>query len=149
MKPHVKNLVPLFGVMTVTMLMLGCSSGAQMPSMGAAQSQGHGVLSQSVSPSDNGDCQNRDGVDVTPCRVVFNANHPGPTTVKVHSDGHRITERDNCATKGVATVTLLGNRTFSVTAGTTAGSCTAHFVRKNNNNDDEGQGALLTVVNRL
>jgi hypothetical protein len=156
MKPHIKNLVPLAGVMTVTMLMLGCSSGAQMPSMGVAQSQGHAVLTQSIdraaqaaSPSDNGGCQNSDGVDVTPCRVVFNANHPGPTNVKVQSHGRRITEKDNCATKGVATVTLLGNRTFSVTAGVTAGSCTAHFVRKNNNNDDGGQGAVLTVINRL
>src|SRR5450755_2604361 len=91
-KPHIKNLAPLIGVMTVTMLMLGCSSGAQMPSMGAAQSQGHAGVTQPLdrtaqlaSPNDNGGCQNSDGVDVTPCRVVFNANHPGPTTVKVHS----------------------------------------------------------------
>jgi|GEM_PF-5886857 len=156
MKPHIKNLAPLIGVMTVTMLMLGCSSGAQMPSMGAAQSQGHAGVTrpldrtaQLASPNDNGGCQNSDGIDVTPCRVVFNANHPGPTTVKVRSNGRRITESDNCATKSVPTVTLLGNRTFSVTAGVTAGSCAAHFVRKNNNNHDQGRGALLTVINRL
>src|SRR5262249_24109928 len=53
----------------------------------------------------------------------------------------QVKERDNCADAGVATVTRDDNRHFTVTAGSTAGSCTARFTT----GGGQGNGGKLSI----
>jgi hypothetical protein len=97
-------------------------------------------------PSDRGRnhqrCQDDGGISVRPCRVTFDADHSGPTDVLLihggdgdrNGDRHRIEERDNCASR----------RTYTVTAGSIAGSCTANFSDNGNRNDGGGNGSAAS-----
>jgi hypothetical protein len=67
-----------------------------------------------------------------------------------NGDRHRITERDDCASRNIATVTRDSNRMYTVTASSMAGSCTANFSDNGNRNDDGGgNGGNLRIVNKL
>jgi hypothetical protein len=147
MRSNARSLASLVGAMMVAMLMVGCSSSAQTPSMGVAPSGTHMAPTQNqfVAPDAHDNCEDPGGLHVRPCRVLFNANNPGPTNVLVRRDNRepgRIAETDNCATKGVATITRAGHHMFTVTAGATDGTCTAHF-------SFENETGTLRVINRL
>jgi hypothetical protein len=101
---------------------------------------------------DGQQCQTSDGIKVIPCRVRFDAQHPGTKDVEVTSgDNNRqtIKERDNCAARNVATVTQMSNHHYVVAAGTAKGTCTAFFTRGMQHNDGNRQGSTLTVDNQL
>ncbi len=131
----------------------GCSSGAQSPSMGGVPGTVNSMQAGSLLPQDDRGCQTSDGIKVTPCRIAFDMNHPGPVNVRVTSDDrerHTIVERDNCAARNVATITKTMPHTYSVAAGTASGSCTAHFTRRVRNDDgDGGGGSDLVISNKV
>ena len=149
---RVKHLASLLCAVAVAALAAGCSA-ARTSSAGVPQTMP--VMNQAQSSASNMDrrgCQNDDGVNVTPCHIVFDASHPGPDTVTVNSNGKMVVERDNCTRRGVASVAPASGNTYTVTAGTTAGMCSARFVVRNQrHNDDHGNqnGAILTIDNRL
>jgi hypothetical protein len=141
MKPRLGNLVPLFAALISATLIAGCGSGAQSPLLNSPTTTA-GSLAQ-VNPNA---CDDHGGLHVRPCRIVFDASNPGPTSVKVRHNGN-ITERDDCAAAGIATIARTSNNTFMVTAGATDGTCTAHFRFK----DDNGriEKGTATIINRL
>lgn len=78
--------------------------------------------------------------------------HPGPATVRVRTgdnDRDRVNERDDCATAGIATIAPAQNHRYVVTAGASAGACTARFFRAGMRRDDGGgdRGATVGIVN--
>lgn len=132
----------------------GCSS--HMPG-GAAVPTGTTTFTQ---PADHGrnhqGCQNDGGITVRPCSVRFDANHQGPVEVVVTRNGdgdrHAIRERDDCAARGIATVAKMSNQIYTVTAGASAGTCSARFSDDGMGRDDGGGrdgGSTLRIVNRL
>ncbi len=111
-----------------------------------------------------GGCQNDGDLQVNPCRIRFDANHTGPMEVIVSNGngggndrdrdrgrGQQIQERDDCASRNIATLTRESNHVYTVTAGTAAGSCFANFTDNNRHNDDgnRGQNGNLRIVNAL
>jgi hypothetical protein len=130
----------------------GCSGGTQSPSMpGVTGAMGSAPVAPL--PQDRQGCQKSDGIDVLPCRISFDTNHPGPSNVRVTSGGDQrmLVEKDDCVLRGVATVTMRRMHEYSVAAGTASGSCTAHFTQKVHNNDGKGGGggSSLVINNRL
>ena len=126
----------------------GCGGGgSQMPSAATLPPP----VSQ-ASPMDGQQCQTSDGIKVIPCRVRFDAQHPGTKDVLVTTDDRErnvIRERDNCAARNVATVTQMSNHHYVVAGGSVKGTCTASFTRGMQRNDDNRQGSTLTVDNEL
>jgi len=125
------------------------------------------MVPSAVQPQDRQGCSNDGDLRVNPCRVTFDSGNPGPVDVMVthgrngHDDGnrHRITESDNCASRNIATITRDSEHTYTVTAGTATGSCSARFDDNGNGrggdgNDDHGGGgqnggSQLRIVNNL
>ncbi len=148
--------IPLI-LLSSSVLFAGCGGTSQAPQMGGLPS---GLQSIQM-PADNGrnhqECQNDGGINLRPCHITFDAQNPGPTDVRVTHDGDggqhkRITERDNCAARGVAMVVRDSNSRYTVTAGMTAGTCSANFDDNGNRNDDGGGrngGSQLRIVNKL
>ncbi len=144
-------------------LFAGCSGNSQMPAAGGMPSGAASMQNAADHGRDHRGCPNDGGVTVTPCHITFDTNNPGPATVMVTHDGrddggrnrHRIVERDNCASRNIATIARDGNRVYTVTAGTVAGSCSASFSDdgngNGNRNDDRGPGGggNLRIVNNL
>ncbi|HXO18187.1 MAG TPA: hypothetical protein VN909_08445 [Candidatus Dormibacteraeota bacterium] len=139
-------------------LFAGCSGSSQMPAAAGLPS----VSNSMATPADHGrnhqGCPNDGGIHVMPCRVTFDTNNPGPADVVVTRDGdgggnhHAIKESDDCASRGIATVTKDTDRLYTATAGSTAGSCTATFNDNGNRNDDgngRNGGSTLRIVNKL
>ncbi len=131
----------------------GCGSGAQSPSMGAVPGTTGSMQAGSLLPQDHRGCQDSDGIKVTPCRIAFDMNHPGPVNVRVTTDDRErqtIVEKDNCASRNVATIAKTATHVYSVTAGTATGFCIAHFARKVRDNDgDGGGGSDLVIHNKV
>lgn len=124
----------------------GCASGTQPSATNALPLSN---VSQ-VTPMDGQNCDGSEGVKVAPCRLTFDAKHPGPKEVVVSSgdnDRLAIKERDDCAARNVATVTRMSNHRYVVTAGSARGTCVANFVAGMQNDDHGHRGADLTVVN--
>jgi hypothetical protein len=148
-----------FAILGASILIAGCGGGSQAPMMAGLPSGSN----QMQAPADQGrnhqGCPSDGGITVTPCRIKFNSNNPGPTNVTVthggQSDGnrHTIKERDDCASRNIATVARDSNRMYTVTAGSATGSCTAQFSNNGNQNDDGGGGqnggGTLKIVNNL
>lgn len=84
-----------------------------------------------VIPAVKDHCTAHGGVRVTPCSVDFTTSSTGPDTVVVRTPKGKkgtLSESDNCGgASGVATVTQGSGDDWTVTAGGTAGSCTATF----------------------
>lgn len=129
-----------------SLLIAGCNS-AQSPSMGGLPANSTTGAAQHIQNSTDGGCQDGN-MRVSPCPITLSASNPGPVAVTVGRQGNhkaKITETDDCASSGVATVTRLGNRHYSVAAGSTAGSCTAQF----NMRGGDGNGVSLPITNTL
>lgn len=84
-----------------------------------------------VVPQVKDHCPAHGGVRATPCSVDFTVSSPGPDTVTVRTPERKkgtLVEQNNCGgASGIATVTQGSGDTWIVTAGATAGSCTATF----------------------
>ncbi|MBV9718834.1 MAG: hypothetical protein JOZ77_05920 [Candidatus Eremiobacteraeota bacterium] len=85
--------------------------------------------------------------------MTFTASNPGPDTVTVstpHKKKGTLTESDNCGgPSGIATVTQGSGNTWIVTAGTTAGSCTATFDYTSGKHGKVIGSAQLSITNQL
>lgn len=111
---------------------------------------------QSALPSDRQGCQDEDGIKVMPCRVRFDANHTESRNVRIttgDNDRGVVKERDDCATRNVATITQVTNHRYTVARGTAAGECTARFVRGDRNrmgrDDGRNGGGELEIANAM
>lgn len=132
---------------------------------GCAGSAGNAPMpvSQLANPLDRGrGCQNDGGFKVNPCSITFDANNPGPVQVSVtqngdgRGNGRGIRESDNCASQNIATIVRDSKGVYTVTAGTSGGSCSARFSdqgrgRGGHRNDGNGNGGNgnLRIVNDL
>lgn len=153
-----KIYVPLVLISTCVFF-AGCGGGPQMPASNGFAS-GSNVAQM---PADRGrnhqGCQDDGDIAVRPCHITFDTNHPGPTDVMVihggdgdgNGDRNRIKERDDCASRNIATVIRDSNRIYTVNGGSMSGSCTANFSDNGNRNDDGGggNGGNLRIVNKL
>jgi hypothetical protein len=129
----------------VSFLLAGCST-AQSPSAASLPVGSTTGAAQQLHNDGAPRCQ--DGsLAVSPCPITFDASNPGPIVVKVGEQGgqFKLKESDDCASSGVATVTQIKPRQWSVAAGSTAGSCTATFKGRGG----QGNGVQLPITNTL
>jgi hypothetical protein len=129
-------------------------AGAMLAGCGGSQTQAGlpGTMQNGaptmVSPSVKGHCQAHGGVRVDPCTVDFTPSSPGPDTVTVRNPQSKkgtLTELDTCG--GIATLTANGNQ-WTVTAGSTTGSCAATFNYTNHHGKIVGS-AVLSITNAI
>jgi hypothetical protein len=139
----------------------GCGGGMQT-APGGALSASNPMQAVSLQPQDQGhqNCPNDGGITVRPCRIKFDANHSGPKDVMVSQDGnndrdnHAIKERDDCASRNIATVAKAFRTVYTVTPGTVKGECTAVFSDRNHDrdHDQDGRGnggSSLQIINGI
>lgn len=134
-------------------LLAGCgSSQAINPAAGGAS--GMSSIHSGI-PAVKGGCKAHGGVRVSPCTVDLTVSNPGPDTVTVRLPQNKkgtLSESDNCTTttSGVIAVVAPGTSadTYTVTAGTMAGSCTATFSYKNKRGKLIGY-ADLSITNSI
>jgi hypothetical protein len=121
--PPIRYVLGSFAAAVAVALIAGCGgSSSPMTPLGSAMQQ---------SPAVKGHCTPHGGVHVNPCTVTFNASNPGPDTVTVRTPVDKkgkLQESDNCGgASGIATLAPATGKQWTVTAGSTAGSCTATF----------------------
>jgi hypothetical protein len=128
-----------------SLFLAGCG-GSQSSSMGSLPTSSGSGAGQHLQNDSGGTCQDGN-MKVSPCPITFNSSNPGPIVVTVGRQGNRlvIKETDNCASSGIATLTKVKPRHWSVAAGSTAGSCTAHFTT----GGGQGNGVALPITNTL
>jgi hypothetical protein len=153
--------IPLI-LLSSSVLFAGCGGASQAPLTGGLPSGSRSIQMPADQGRNHQDCRDDGGINLKPCHVTFDAQNPGPTEVRVTHDGdggqhNRISERDNCAARGVAMVVRNSNSRYTVMAGMTAGTCSASFDdngnRNRKHNDDGGGGrnggTLLRIINKL
>ena len=166
MRIRIEMLASLTSLAATAALVAGCGGSSGTPGSSTLPGASGSITTQSVShgapvPSDQNNCRHSGGVQISPCVIAFDSKNPGPATVKVDSSNHRVTEKDDCVKRGVATITANLDGTYTVTAGSTAGHCDALISRVGNDRDGRGggngnggngnndNGAFLTVFNLL
>ncbi len=132
-------------------LLAGCG-GSQTP-LGPTTATGQNApLAMHVSPNVKGHCPAHGGVRVDPCALDFNASNVGPDTVTVRTPKAKkgtLSESDACGgPSGVASLAQGTDGQWTVTAGSTAGSCTAEFDFTNMHGKKIGY-AMLAITNEL
>lgn len=143
----------LFSTFAAAAILAGCG-GAQTGSPLASQ-PGAVIPShvQSVTAAIKGHCDAKGGVRVDPCSLDLNASNPGPDTVTVRQPKNKkgtLTESDDCGgPSGIAIVTAGSDNQYTVTAGSTAGSCTATFDYMNHKGKKVLGYANLSITNEL
>lgn len=108
-------------------------SQSQMTPLGLSQSNGS-AASHSFADAKQSCPPSKGGVSVAPCRVQLTASNPGPVALTVSTpNGSKgtIKEHDLCGALGIAIVSGSGN-SWSVTAGSNAGTCRVSFAYRNN-----------------
>jgi len=122
---------------------------------GCGGSQAGGVAPQTstfqarspITPDKN--CTYQGHIKVTPCTVTLSVSSP-TATVTVKTNKHNsVSEADDCGgASGMATVTQNPSdpAQYVVTAGATAGSCSATFTATNKHGKTKGQ-ATLSITN--
>jgi hypothetical protein len=130
----------------VSFLLAGCST-AQSPSVSSLPANSGTGATQRLQNNDKTPRCQEGSMAVSPCPITFDSSNPGPTEVTVGRQGnhYQITESDDCASSGVATLTKINNRHYSVAAGSTAGSCTAKFKGRGG----QGNAVSLPITNTL
>jgi hypothetical protein len=165
MRKRIEMLASLTSLAAVVALATGCGGSTGTPGTSALPGASGSMTTQSVNhgapaPSDQNNCRHSGGVQISPCVVAFTSKNPGPATIKVDSSNHRVTEIDDCAKRGVATIAPNPDGTYTVTGGSTAGHCEALISRVGNDRDGRGggnghgngnnrNGAFLTVFNLM
>ena len=116
---------------------------------GSCNHQGEGgggdvqsAYAQRIDPQDDG---NGHPVRVHPCHVLLTTSNPGPqsVTVRYPNTGGTLVELDNCAARGIATITPAGSNQYQVTAGANMGTCQAIFQYFNRYGKKVGQARLF------
>lgn len=127
-------------------MLAGCGGGSPSSTGGAIPQSGN--LGSNV----QGGCVAHGGMRVNPCNVDLNASNPGPVTVTVRNPRTKkgtVAESDTCGgPSGIATVALSSGDDWTVTAGATAGTCTATFTFSNMRGKQIGS-ATLNITNEL
>lgn len=132
-------------------MLAGCGGASSQinPTGAAPQNAAHMPIGN---PNVKDHCPAHGGARVSPCSVNLNASSPGPDTVTVRiprSVKGTLAESDDCGgPSGVATVALVSGDQWSVTAGPTAGTCTATFAYTNHHGKQVGW-AQLAITNEL
>ncbi len=94
-------------------------------------------------------CSHQGKVKVKPCSVALSASNPSTTVTVKAPKKDTVMEQDNCGgPTGVATVAQVEGNTWSVTAGSTSGSCTATFT-STNKKDKQNGSAPLSITNSV
>ena len=140
-----RYLAALAAVGTAVALLAGC---------GGSQSAMTPQASVPVSPMVKGHCSAHGGVRVSPCTVDLTVSSPGPDTVTVRTPNNKkgtLSEQDNCASSGIATVTQNPSNSdqWIVTAGATTGSCTATFSYTSAKKHKVIGSATLSITNSI
>lgn len=134
------------GAAALGALMAGCAGGSPSSTGGALPQSG------GLGPNVQGGCTAHGGMRVSPCNVDLNASNPGPVTVTVRNPRTKkgtVAESDTCGgPSGIATVALSSGDDWTVTAGATAGTCTATFTFSNKRGKQIGS-ATLNITNEL
>jgi hypothetical protein len=115
-------------------LLAGCGgSQPQMTPQGFTQA--NDAVRSPISADKDKTCPPSKGaVRVTPCNVALSVSNPGPVALKLktpHGSKGSIREHDVCGAMGIATISGSGDN-WSVTAGSTPGTCLANFAYFNN-----------------
>lgn len=133
-------------------MLAGCGGSQALgpaPAQGISSQISHSPV---LTPDVKGHCPAHGGVRVTPCSVDFTASSTGPDTVTVRTPKDKkgtLSEFDNCGgASGIATVTQGSGDDWTVTAGTTTGSCTAVFDYTNKHGKVIGH-ADLSITNSI
>ena len=87
-------------------------------------------------------------VSVRPDKVDLTLKKPTESVTVKGPKGTTFTEKDDCTSKEVATITLSGTDTYEVTAGAKSGTCTATFSGKDSSGKKVGS-AQLKVQNTI
>ncbi|MBV9720153.1 MAG: hypothetical protein JOZ77_12610 [Candidatus Eremiobacteraeota bacterium] len=138
-KPLLKGL----GALSIAAVLAGCGGSMSSP---LSTTTLPATQSQVISPDK---CGHQHGVSVRPCKVTLTVSKPAATvTAKGPSSGTTFVVRDTrCTARNIATVTGAGS-TYTVTAGTTMGSCIAKFVDKDAKGHPIGT-AQLSITNQV
>lgn len=118
----------VLGLLAATAILSACAGGPSASAVpyGASASN----ISQSRILPDK--CAHNHGVYVRPCRVTLTVSNPTAKVTANGPSGTTFVVRDTrCASRNIATVAGVGN-TYTVTAGTSSGTCQAKFIGKNN-----------------
>jgi hypothetical protein len=127
-------------------LLAGCGSQAQVSPSGPTQNPAINAHGPIAGPAVKDHCTAHGGVRVDPCTIDFSASSPGPDSVTVrrpHDKKGTLSETDDCSSAGIATIALdTTTNTWTVTAGSNTGSCTATFDYANKRGKTVGSGDL-------
>ena len=138
------NLKDLIGVGAIAVLLAGCAGNT-------ASSQASGAIPFPQSQAPLGitpdKCGHQHGVSVRPCQVTLDTSKPTATVTAKGPSGTFVVRDSRCKSRNIATVAGVGS-TYTVTAGTTAGSCVAKFVDKASNGHAIGT-ADLSITNKV
>lgn len=143
---NLKLLLGPIGALGVAAVLAACAgntssvpqSTSSIPLSGAQQPMG-------VTPDK---CGHQHGVSVRPCHVLLTVTNPTATvTVKGPSGGTFVARDARCTKRDIATVAGAAS-TYTVTAGTTSGSCVAKFVDKDTKGHPIG-AAQLSITNKV
>jgi hypothetical protein len=130
----------------VVAVLAGCAGGSSAPAVSNAIPQG--VSQPPPAGVSNGKCGHDHGVSVKPCKVTLTVANPTATVTTKGPSGGTFTVRDNrCSAKNIATVAGVGN-TYTVTAGTSTGTCGAKFIDKDVSGHVIGV-AQLSITNQI
>jgi hypothetical protein len=124
---------------------LAACAGSGAPPTTSGIPNGTSAFTRSFSPDK---CGSDHGVSVKPCKVTLTTSHPYATvTVTSPASSTTIVSDKKCTKKDVAEVEGAGS-TYTVTAGTMSGSCSAVFKAKNTKGHNVGK-ATLDITNKV
>ena len=139
-----RNILGALSAIAAAAIVAGCAGSQVNPSAGQSGS--------GTAPMVKNHCSAHGGVRVDPCTITFDVSNYGPDTVVVRIPKAKkgtLSEKDDCGgASGVATVAQGSGNDWTVTAGSTAGSCTAEFDFTNHHGKVVGW-ALLAIANNL
>lgn len=124
-----------------------CGSGDMQPNDGSGGGCCGGGGGGDVQRNDGG--QHQKCITVSPNKIFFTPSSSGPVTVNVRTQMQgTVSELDDCASTGIATISQGTGTQWTVTAGSTTGSCKALFTLKNSNGKKIGH-AVLHITNLI
>jgi hypothetical protein len=148
----IRTIVGAMSAIAAAAMIAGCAGSQVNPSAGQPRTamQAHSPIGL---PAVKNHCDAHGGVRVTPCTVTFDASDLGPDTVVIRTPKTKkgtLTESDDCGgASGVATVAQGSGKDWTVTAGATAGTCSAEFDFLNFKHNKKVGYAILSITNNL
>jgi hypothetical protein len=141
-----RPLVAGIALLTAAAMLGGCSgsqAGGVTPQTSTLQAR------SPITPDKN--CTYQGHIKVTPCTVTLSVSAPTATVTTKTNKHNSVAEADDCGgASGMATVTQNPSdpTQWIVTAGATAGSCSATFTATNKHGKVKGQ-ATLSITNYI